>query len=69
MSHKPKGVVSCFGGSNVLILLTRFREKETLWTSLVVQWLGLHASIAGGVSLTSGQGINNIAYAMKCSQK
>ena len=37
-------------------------------TSLVVQWLRLHASNAGGTRLIPGQGIK-IPNAMRCSQK
>ena len=64
MSHRSKGAVLLWG-SDVLIFLTGFREKKALWTTLVVQRLGLHATTAGGVGLTPGQGINNIAHAMR----
>ena len=37
-------------------------------TSLVIQWLGLHASTAGGTGLIPGQG-TKILRAMQCSQK
>ena len=36
--------------------------------SLVVQWLGHHASTAGGADLTPGQG-TKIPHAMQCGQK
>ena len=32
------------------------KKKKRPGTSLVVQWLGLHASTPGGMSLTSDQG-------------
>ena len=40
----------------------------TSGTSPVVQWLGLHASIAGGVDSTPGRG-TKISHATQCSQK
>ena len=43
-------------------------KKKRPGTSLVVQWLGLHASTPGGMSLTSDQGAR-ILYAPQCGQK
>lgn len=42
--------VSCFR------LLIFFHYKENIGTSLALQWLRLHNSIAGGVCLIPGQG-------------
>lgn len=41
--------VSCFR-------LLSFHYKENIGTSLALQWLRLHNSIAGGVCLIPGQG-------------
>ena len=42
-------------------------EKSDLGTSLVVQWLRLQASTAGGMGLILGQG-TKILHASQCSQ-
>ena len=42
--------------------------KQDFWISLVVHWLRLHASSAGGMGSVPGQG-TKILCAMQCSQK
>ena len=43
-------------------------QNRTVGTSLAVQWLKLHASTAGGMGSTSGQG-TRIPHAAWCGQK
>ena len=43
-------------------------SEENVWTSLVVQWLRLCISTAGGVGLIPGRGAK-IPHAMQCGQK
>ena len=38
------------------------------WTSLMVQWLRLHTSAAGGTGLIPGRG-NKVLHAAWCAQK
>ena len=45
-----------------------FLQKRKLGTSLVVQWLRLCASTAGGAGLIPGQG-SRIPYAVQCGPK
>ena len=44
------------------------QEQFSSGKSLVVQWLGLHTSAAGGTGSISGQG-TKIPHALRCSQK
>ena len=43
-------------GAEELMKKESFNQKETLGNSLAVQWLGLHASTAGGKGLIPGRG-------------
>ena len=47
---------------------SQIKTGEILGTSLVVQWLRLCTSIAGGTSLILGWG-TKILHAMQCGQK
>ena len=47
---------------------TDLNIKANTGTSLAVQWLRLHASIAGGMGLIPGQG-TKIPRAMQCGQE
>ena len=51
-----------------IIILSEVSQKEKDRTSLVVQWLRLSASTAGGVGSVPGQG-TRILPAAWCSQK
>ena len=49
--------VECISSVAIKVSLHRnpFHQKEASGTSLMVQWLRLHASIAGGMGLSPGQ--------------
>ena len=57
MLFAQEGVLPSPGGEEFfLIQFSQYQESSPKGTSLVVQWLRLHASDAGGLGSISGQG-------------
>ena len=60
-----KSLYECFGASCYLPVMKSSKMEKSLRTSLVIQWLRLHASNAGVMHLIPGQGSSTCHAAKK----